>query len=64
MAPLPVNDWDTIQSRVRLQHLSSLVPIDGTKTRINGFHWVTSVAKVAVESTAFLKPDRRAARVR
>ena len=40
------------------QHLATLVPVEASKTRVNGVSGVASVAQVLVETTAFLKPDQ------
>ncbi len=50
--------------RLRLQHFSLLVPVDGAEACVNCFHGVTSVSQVVVKYTAIFKPDSRAAGVR
>ena len=49
---------------LRLQHFTSLVPINFAETGGDGFGRVTSIAQMVIEKAAFLEPDRRAARVR
>ena len=45
------------------QHFAALVPVDCTKRGVDSSCWISSVAQVAVENSAFLEPDGGAAGV-
>ena len=48
---------------LRFQHFRTLVPVDFAKRGVDSLGRVASVAQVAVENSAFLEPDGRAAGV-
>ncbi len=49
---------------LRRQYVATLVPVEASEARVDSVSGVASVAQVFVETTTFLEPDRRVARVR